>query len=134
MKEDLLKEDFTENVDIKKIDKSILLSKIVLLMNSLYYLLELFGWLKYFIVGIPNDEVKNQSHNQIVFWFIVIPLAITFYISWIWFIKGNRLLKDSIQNNEYRNFNLGYDFINKSTIASLISTFISLIDSFLLNH
>ncbi|MBP6431212.1 MAG: hypothetical protein KA319_05555 [Ferruginibacter sp.] len=133
MNSDLITNDFTENIDIRKIDKSILLSKIVLLLNSLYYLIELFVWLKYLIVNNPNDNAKNYNHNQLIFGLIFIPLAITFYISWFWFIKGNKSFKHSIQNNDYKSFDKGYDLINKSTIASIIGSFVNLIDSSIVN-
>ena len=127
MDKDLLGNDFTEKIDISRIDKSITLSKIVILIGTIYSILEIGRWLRLFLLNKAIFLKSDNFYYVLLFVFATIPITVMFFLSWIWYLNANRLIKHSIQNNDYALFNKAYTIINKSTTLSIIGTSISLL-------
>lgn len=127
MEKNLLSNDFTENIDIGRIDRSIGLSKIVIILGTIYSIMEIGRWLRLFTLNKSVYFTSENFYYVLLFIFATIPIAILFFVSWVWYLKATHLIKHSIQNNDYTLFNKAYRIINKSTTLTIIGTSISLL-------
>jgi len=127
MDKDLLGNDFTRNIDLSKIDKNLLMVKVVLILGNLYTIGEIWRELKLFLTDRSLYLAPANFYYFLLFILVTIPLAILFIISWFWYFKANRLMKLSIENHDAAIFNKAYAYINKSTVLSIVSSSLSLL-------
>jgi hypothetical protein len=127
MDKDLLSNDFTRNIDISKIDKNLLMVKVVIVIGSVYSILEIWRWVKLFLANMSFYLAPANFHYILLFVFTSIPLTILFIACWFSYLKANRLMKLSILNNDSEVFNKAYGYINRSCMLSIIATCISLL-------
>jgi ABC-type iron transport system FetAB permease component len=126
MDKNFLSNDFTDNIDLTKIDKNIKLCKIIIILGSIYSILEIGRWLKLFLANKGFYLQNDKFHYVLQFIFGTIPVVTLIIISWICYLKASRILKISIQENNYILFNKAYGLINTTSTLSVIGNVISL--------
>jgi hypothetical protein len=136
MKEDLLHDDFSKNVDLEKIGKNIKNIYIMTTIGSIYCILDIIRWLKTYYSASLSVATTQNFTTFIVFntSFSILMFALVF-TSWIYYLKGNILLKKSFELDDSQIFNQAYKIISRTTVILIVANImnlISLIASFFL--
>jgi len=120
MSEDLISNNFIDNVNKTIIKKTFVLSKVVLIFTIVYAVLELLNW--YFVLSI----LPGTSHLTTVTFvgYRVIPVIHVILLggsifSWSYCAKANKMINLSFEKNDADCFNTGYRFFYKSVIVTL---------------
>jgi len=108
MIEDLISNNFVDNVDKSIIRKVILVIKILLSLSIFYTILELVEWYPYLFKNISNNFNFADFYNyRIVPWILLLNIILNI-VSLFFYLKGNKLIYASFQNNEPEVLNEGF--------------------------
>jgi hypothetical protein len=128
MSEDLIANNFAENINKAVIKRNIILIQVVLFMAALYSFIICFDW--YLILR----DLKTTLTENTFYFFIyrlypliqLIVLLISFY-GLLLTLKANRLIYLSIEKTDAELFNNGYTYFSKASLLSIISLSITII-------
>ena len=128
MTEDLLSNNFVDNINRTVIEKAFRLSKFVLVLTIIYAIEELLAW--YSIIA-RSINMSNLSFFELydlrISPVIFILLLISSVISWSLCVKANRLIHLSFENNDTDLFNKGYQSFYRSAKLVCASFLIAII-------
>lgn len=117
MDEDLIKNSFCVEVNKKTINRHIFIIKIMLGLISIYATLQGMWWYK--ILSKANyNKSTNDFFNYGLAPLLTGVLIIVSIFSWVFYLQGVTLIKQSFIRNEAAFFNTGY---KKVFIASLVT-------------
>jgi hypothetical protein len=121
MTEDLISNNFANNVNKDIIKRNIRLLLIIIILFSIYTLFNLF---EFFVAVFNNPYLRHVSRLnfysiKIAPWTYLTSVIIA-YIVWVNYIKGHRLILLSFKNDNVDLFNEGYAFLNKASVANVI--------------
>ena len=116
MNEDLLANNFVDNVDKLLLKKTFLLSKLILIIVMAYAVIEIVSW--YFIISsYPLDHVFISPLNFYTFRIqplVAITILTMSIIAWLYFIRAGKLVGLSFEKADADIFNAGYLLYNKA--------------------
>ncbi len=122
MPEDLISNNFVENVNRTVIKKTFILTKSILALVIIYSTLELLEWYIFIsksfgrIFKYPHIFYEYRIHPVIAV--ILISLSIT---SWSYIVKVNKTIANSFEKADAELFNFGYRFYYKAARLTLVS-------------
>lgn len=120
MSEDLISNNFADNVDKTIVRKVILVIKILLILSIVYSGLELLEWYPYLFKNIPGNLSYEAVFNYRIVPYILLLNLLLNIISLAFYLKGNKLIAASFAYNEPELFNLGYSNCYKSGLITAI--------------
>jgi hypothetical protein len=126
MSEDLISDNFVENIDRAIIKRNILLSKTALILGSLYTLINILSWYSELL------KLHTLPKGRLLFFFYTIaPVVevILFSISiygYLVILKANKLIEASIEKTEADLFNYGYKYFCRASILSITIIIVSI--------
>ncbi len=137
MSEDLISNNFVDNVNRIVIKKTFNFSKAVLTLTIVYSILELTNW----YIAISDTIGKIISSYSVFFNYRIIPVIAVILlsmgiVSWGYCVKANKLIELSFQKNDANLFNKGYELFYKSArliFASFSLAIVSVVIRLLLN-
>jgi hypothetical protein len=108
MIEDLISNNFVDNVDKSIIRKVILVVKILISLSIVYTILELVEWYPYLSKNISANFNFSDFYNyRIVPWILLLNIMLNI-ISLFFYLKGNKLMYSSLQHNDPDLLNEGF--------------------------
>ena len=128
MQEDLISNNFVENVNRSVVKKTLIITKSILTLIIIYSALELLNW--YIAVSntighvfkYPYTFYEYRIHPVIAV--ILLTISIT---SWSYVVKANKTITASLEKADADIFNAGYQFYFKSARLTLVSVCISIL-------
>lgn len=138
MNEDLISNNFSNNVNTDLIKRNIRLLMIIITLFSLYALFNLYEyWTLIFSKPYPRHLTRSTFYGlKIAPWIYLMSVIIAFFV-WINYTKGHRLILVSFETDNVDVFNKGYAFINRASIANIIGyamLILGMIVRYFLNH
>jgi len=126
MSEDLISNNFADNINRRVIEKTFRLSKVILIFTIIYAIEELLAW---YTVIVKSVNLTNLSfpdfYDLRIMPVIDSLLLITSIISWSYCVKANRLIHLSFENNDADLFNKAYQFFYRSAKLIFASFFLA---------
>ena len=122
MPQDLISNQFTENINLTLIRRNQVIVKALLSLCSLYCLLDMLNW--YFILQTTEDAIGNEFvyiytlriRPTVALVILLMNLASFFFIS-----RGNNLVALSVQKEDAELFNDGYRHYFRANMLFLFS-------------
>ena len=127
MSEDLISDNFADNVDKAMIRKVIVVIKILLILSIVCSCLELSEWYPYLFKKIPGNLSYETVFNYRIVPYILLLTLLLNIISIAFYLKGNKLIAASFVHNEPELFDLGYSNCYKSGLITAIDFAIGII-------
>jgi hypothetical protein len=132
MPDDLIKDNFCVEADKDIIHKNIRLIKIAVTLTCMYMLMAGYFWIN----AIAKRPVAFKTDGLHLFRYYFSPVIllggiILNLLGMLACLKGNRLIKTALEQNDALLFNNGYKQFYKSGIFALITIAISLIHGLL---
>jgi len=128
MSNDLISNNFVENVEKDLIKKTIGLTKLVLNMAIIYSILDIVHW----SISINNSLDHTLRSNSAFYTyriqpFVALALLAMGIIGSSFHVKANKLIDISFEKADADHFNTGFRFYYKAAGLSIISAIISII-------
>lgn len=128
MDNNLITENFTDNIDISIISKTLTFVKFILWGIMAYSILQGIYW----ILLIRQGERSYFKTDIAYYFYQVIPFIQLFVLAisiltWYFILKAHKLILFGISNNDATSFNRGYNFFYRSVILTFISFLITFI-------
>ena len=132
MNQDLISNNFTENVNRNVISRNIKLLRSILILFLIYILFSIID-LYSFVTNIKNAPRSVSA----IYVYRIYPFltCITFVLGiavWMYYTKGHKLILSSFEKDEPDIFNKGYAFLNKASTMNIIGFSIIILNSIIL--
>jgi hypothetical protein len=128
MSEDLISNNFVDNINRTIIKKAFKLSKVVLVLTIIYAIEELWAWYSIIARSINlTDLTFFELYDLRISPVIFILLLMNSVISWSFCVKANRLIHLSFENADADLFNKAYRFFYRSAKLVFASFSIAII-------
>ena len=134
MNEDLISNDFVDNVDRAIVKRNVILSKIALSLSILYILVRLFDW----YIIFKELDISLIKGASLIFAYKIMPI-IDFVIlifniyGYLLILKAYKSINVSLDKSEAFLLNLGFKYFYRANIIVIFSFSISIIAS-ITNH
>jgi hypothetical protein len=137
MNENMLSNNFTENINVNMIKRNIQLLRTVMLLFCSYTVLNFIDW---YVVISQANPVRHTAYALYLYKIrpiiVVIDAAIIYFI-WSNYIQGHKLILLSFENDNPDFFNKGYSLLCRAVtlnIAGYILIILSLTFRFILKY
>jgi hypothetical protein len=122
MGEDLISNNFVDNVNKTVIKKTFFLTKVLLNLTLVYTIIDLLNW----YIAISNSFTYAIRYNSTYYAVRIHPIVAVIILSLgiigsSFVVKANRLICLSFEKNEADLFNSGYEYYNRAAKLSLVS-------------
>ena len=115
MSEDLISNNFVDNINRTIIKRTIRVSKAVLILTILYAIAELVVWYTLIARSINFTDLSRADFYDLRITPVIAVLLLTSsIISWLYCVKANKLTYLSFENNDADLFNKAYLFFYRS--------------------
>ena len=127
MQEDLISNNFVENVNKNIVKKTLWLAKSVLNLSIVYAILDLLEW----YIAVSNSWGHTFKYNSTFFEYRIHPVIAVIILGMAivantWHVKASDLINQSYDKADADLFNTGYTFFYKAAKLSLVAFCISI--------
>ncbi|MGC4104237.1 hypothetical protein [Ferruginibacter sp.] len=129
MTEDLISNNFIDNIEKRIVKKVLSLSRFVLAMVLVYNVLDVLDW----YIAISRYPWDHEFKTSLAFFefrirpFIALFLITVYVFIWALNIRGNKLMVLAVENEDADIFNNAYRIYYKGLKLSIVSLCISII-------
>ncbi|MEP7256401.1 MAG: hypothetical protein ABI666_11545 [Ferruginibacter sp.] len=120
MSEDLISNNFADNINRNVIKRNIRLLFVVIILFSVY---TIFNFIDWYMVMAQANPLRKTIFTFYSYWIRPLVFLITLilgFTEWVYYIKGHKLILLSFEKDNVDFFNKGYSFLNKATILNII--------------
>lgn len=117
---DLITNNFTEEVNMHLLEKNFRLQKILLVITSVYAVLGGIRNIKFFLKFFESPDEKAALWYGTIFPMIDFCLLVLVILSFYYYYKAHKILLESIEKKDAFLFNRGYTAFYKSGLISMI--------------
>jgi hypothetical protein len=128
MPEDLISNNFVDNVNRSVIKKTFTITKSILILVIIYAVLELLYW----YIAVSNSIGHVFKYAYIFYEYRILPIIAFINLSigitsWSYIVKANKTIASAFEKADADFFNAGYQFYFKSARLTLVSVCISVL-------
>lgn len=126
MNDDLISNHFTDNIDRVTLRKYVNLLKTALSLSIIFTFLESLAWYTYLKVSMPPHPDFTMIYNYRIAPLVGIAMLIMSVLSWAYYLKGNKLIYASAENNDATFFNEGVKSCYRAGVIAVAAFIISI--------
>jgi hypothetical protein len=127
MSEDLISNNFVDNINRTVIKKTLWFSKAVLSLTIIYAIADLLNWYNPFVLSMKMDNLSNTEYfNYRILPVVDIILLSSSIISWSYCVKANKFINLSFEKNDADLFNKAYQYFYRSSKLIFTVTFLAI--------
>jgi hypothetical protein len=119
MQDNLISNSFADNVNKQLIKRNIRLLLVILILFSIYTLLNLADWYLFLQEVKPTRQTANTFYSHTISPWVTLVSAVLGFFVWDFYLKGHRLILLSFENDNPELFNEGYSLLNKATNVNI---------------
>lgn len=121
MDDNLLQDEFADNIDKTVINKALTVIKVILILFICYSIIDLLQWYTVLQTNVTAQKNSPDTNFYIGGAIVSVFIILVNLAGWIFFLNGTRLIYTSFEINDPVKFNAGYRQCYRTLLITLVT-------------